>query len=78
MIKQTKKVLWKAIRAFCVECMGEQIKEVEICTAPNCPLFPYRLGQNHPSYKDGKKPRGAARNGFKNRLRDSRGWFKTV
>ncbi len=32
----------KAIRAFCVYCMGNQVKLVEGCTAPECPLFPFR------------------------------------
>jgi hypothetical protein len=32
----------KAIRYFCYECMGWQKSEVRNCTAPNCPLFPYR------------------------------------
>jgi hypothetical protein len=32
-----------AIRSFCVMCMGWQQDEVELCTAPNCPLYPYRM-----------------------------------
>jgi len=35
----------KAIRAFCVHCMGFQTHEVSKCTAMNCPLFPYRMGK---------------------------------
>ena len=31
-----------AIRAFCLECMGYQSAEVNRCTAPACPLYPYR------------------------------------
>jgi len=30
------------VKAFCSECMGWNRKEVEKCTAPACPLFPYR------------------------------------
>ena len=33
-----------AIRAFCVMCMGFQPHHVRGCTAPWCPLYPYRLG----------------------------------
>ena len=33
-----------AIRAFCVMCMGYQPHHVRGCTAPECPLYPYRLG----------------------------------
>ena len=36
----------KAIRAFCVECCGGSANEVKTCTAPNCALFPFRLGKN--------------------------------
>ena len=32
----------KAIRLFCIECMGFQVGEVNKCCAPTCPLFPYR------------------------------------
>jgi hypothetical protein len=37
----------EAIRKFCVECMGGNVnrKYVKACTAPDCPLFPYRLGR---------------------------------
>ena len=31
-----------AIRAFCLECVGYQSAEVNRCTAPACPLYPYR------------------------------------
>jgi hypothetical protein len=32
----------RAIKFFCYECMGYQKSEVRNCTAPNCPLFPFR------------------------------------
>lgn len=35
-----------AIRAFCIECMGGYVDEIERCTAPRCPLFPYRYGKD--------------------------------
>jgi len=31
-----------AILAYCYECMGHNYYEVEKCTAPLCPLFPFR------------------------------------
>jgi hypothetical protein len=31
-----------AIKAFCAMCMGWSLSEVRHCTAPDCPLFPYR------------------------------------
>lgn len=34
----------KAIRAKCLDCCGGSAKEVRTCTAPECPLFPYRFG----------------------------------
>lgn len=36
----------KAIRAFCISCCGDQPSEVKTCTAPNCMLYPFRLGKN--------------------------------
>ena len=41
----------KAIRLFCVECMGHQAQEVVRCTAPLCPLYPYRMGKAHSGRK---------------------------
>jgi len=34
--------LRNAIKYFCLECMGWDKQEVELCTAPLCPLFPFR------------------------------------
>ena len=31
-----------AIRSHCLECCGYQRDEVAQCTAPACPLYPYR------------------------------------
>ena len=36
----------KAIRANCVDCMGEQRSLVRDCDLRGCPLWPYRLGKN--------------------------------
>ena len=37
----------KAIRLFCIECMGYQVAEIPRCSAPLCPLFPYKMGDAH-------------------------------
>lgn len=34
-----------AMRAFCLECVGWSEAEVRLCTAPACPLWPYRPSQ---------------------------------
>jgi aconitase B len=36
----------KAIRAFCVLCMGAQPREVAHCTATSCVLYKFRFGRN--------------------------------
>lgn len=36
----------KAIRAFCVLCMGAQPREVAHCTATTCVLYKFRFGRN--------------------------------
>lgn len=36
----------KAIRAKCLDCCGDNAQEVRLCTAPNCALYPFRLGKN--------------------------------
>ena len=35
----------KAIRAYCIECSGGMTKEVKLCPAKKCPLYPYRMGK---------------------------------
>ena len=39
------KSLRAAVNAFCIECVGFDAAEVTACTAPACPLFPYRPGR---------------------------------
>ena len=34
----------KAIRAFCLECVGHQAGAVRTCADVLCPLWPYRMG----------------------------------
>ena len=35
----------KSIRQKCLECAGRP-KEVRLCSAIECPLYPYRFGHN--------------------------------
>lgn len=35
----------QAIRAKCVDCCAGHYKEIAICRAVNCPLYPYRMGK---------------------------------
>jgi hypothetical protein len=35
----------KAIKIFCYECVGSA-KERILCVSIDCPLYPYRLGDN--------------------------------
>lgn len=44
-----------AIRAFCVTCMGGYVRMVAKCTAPECPLFPFRFGTNPMHGRVGQK-----------------------
>lgn len=32
------------IRAYCLDCCLGDKQEVKLCTAPKCPLYPFRLG----------------------------------
>lgn len=57
-MRPSKAALWKAIRSFCIQCMGGSTAEIEKCTAPNCPLYPWRLGAGNPVYKSGRKATG--------------------
>jgi len=42
----TKKIsALQAVKYFCRECMGFNAAEVRRCTAPHCPLYPYRNGK---------------------------------
>lgn len=43
----------KAMRAFCVDCMGNQFAEIRRCTSVGCSLWPYRMGKNPISNRKG-------------------------
>jgi hypothetical protein len=55
---ETKPILTplKAIRAWCLECSGQNAAEVRRCPKTDCPLYSYRMGKRPPS----KKPRTPA------------------
>ena len=36
----------KAIRLFCIECMGGSFEEVKNCSSQKCAIYPFRLGKN--------------------------------
>ncbi len=36
----------KAIRAKCLDCCCGQANEVRLCPCTDCPLYPYRFGNN--------------------------------
>ena len=45
MIEQITSPL-KAIRAFCIDCMGDQVRLVKECPTQTCPLHAFRMGKN--------------------------------
>jgi len=42
----------QAIKEKCLDCTCGQINEVRQCPANDCPLFPFRLGTEDPSFYD--------------------------
>ena len=44
-IKEIKNPV-KAIRAFCLECLGNSSEEVKRCTMTKCALYAFRFGKN--------------------------------
>jgi len=39
----------KSIRKYCLDCAGNSPKEVRLCPAKTCALYPFRMGRN-PNY----------------------------
>ncbi len=35
----------KAIRQFCIACVGGSLRDVKLCTFSHCALWPYRFGR---------------------------------
>ena len=36
----------KALRLRCIDCFGDSANEVRLCTAVQCPAWPFRMGKN--------------------------------
>lgn len=51
----------KSIRKHCIECMGGQVLEVRECTAPECWLYPHRMGKDAARAKPSAKQIEAGR-----------------
>lgn len=41
----------KAIKLHCYDCAGESSKEVTLCVAFECPLWPFRTGESPAAYR---------------------------
>lgn len=46
-----------AVKAHCLMCCGWSRGEAVRCTAPSCPLFPYRPGASSTTSRRGQTPR---------------------
>ena len=46
-VKIKKRELWRALREHCLECAGFSRKDVRLCPAAGCWLWPYRMGYAH-------------------------------
>lgn len=68
--KEVNKTLtpMKAIRAKCLDCCCGSSKEVELCPALNCSLYPYRFGKN-PNIKLSEEQKAKRAAHFKNKPR---------
>jgi hypothetical protein len=36
----------QSIRQYCLNCSNQNLKEVRECVISDCPLYPFRQGQN--------------------------------
>lgn len=59
-------VTLKVVREKCLDCCGNQEKEVRLCTATHCALWPYRMGSC------GTKRRQAANEEVRKMLEESK------
>lgn len=55
----------KVIRQYCLWCTNGSPREVELCSAPECPLYPWRFGRNPYRKPRSKKAREAAKANIK-------------
>lgn len=49
---------FKAIRAKCMDCCGENAAEVRKCTATGCALWPLRMGEQPKGMREAKGLKG--------------------
>ena len=38
--------LQRALRLRCIDCSGDSVNEVRLCTVVRCPAWPFRMGEN--------------------------------
>lgn len=55
----------KAIRAFCLGCVGGSARDVKECTAPGCPLYAWRFGKRPAEFISDRKREAARANAAK-------------
>lgn len=60
----------KAIKAFCIDCMGGSYNEVKNCQSNTCALHPFRTGRN--PYRQKREMTAEQRENAIERLRQSR------
>ena len=67
----TKKNILKAIRQNCIDCSAGSYKEVEECDMMNCPLFPYRKGNDpNPARRSKNRACGGMKNATEKEIKE--------
>ena len=51
----------RALRLKCLDCCNDSAQEVRLCTAVDCPSWPFRMGKNPWRRKPGQEERAALR-----------------
>ena len=51
----------RALRLNCLDCCNGSTQEVRLCTAVDCPSWPFRMGKNPWRRKPGQEERAALR-----------------
>lgn len=62
----------KRIREYCVQCVADQPKEVELCPITDCPLYDFRFGKNPFRQKVERNLTGEQREELRSRLAEAR------
>ena len=66
----------RALRLRCIDCSGDSANEVRLCTAVQCPAWPFRMGKNPwraPASKEIRERARAALAATRARLAKNRG-----